>query len=359
MAEISQKKNVSWSPTPSGEAAPHDLRGLKWFSDVKQEPVVWLWEPYIPRRKITILGGDPGQGKTFITTAISAAISRGEPLPGQGTADAEPANVLMLTGEDDPGDTIKPRLMSLEADQTRIALYDRMMVFDSNGLQKLRWLVEEVSPRLIVIDPIVAYLGAKMDMNRSNEVRPIFQALGEIARDFDAGILVVRHMRKTPAGQKSGKAIYNGMGSIDFTASVRSELQVDEDKHGIRYLNHIKTNNGPLGKSIKYAITDSGFHWGEMIDHMPISMRVAPTVSLKLKNEYEVKLFLHDLLSQHPDGLPASDVFAAAKAKGYGETKVKMSKKGIVITVKKGDQWMWMLDPAAPPLEIPGESVIE
>lgn len=317
----------------------------------------WLWYPYIPRGKLTNLGGDPGQGKSYLSAAIASALSVGDPLPGQDFISRPPLRTLMLTGEDDISDTVVPRLMTMNADLDMISLFAESFIFDDEGLRGVRQLMKEIEPTLLVIDPIVAYLGTKMDVNRANEVRPILNEIAQIGKDFNAGILLIRHLRKQPAGASSGKAIYSGMGSIDFTAAARSEMQVSESGDGIKYLNHVKANAGPKGKSIKYAIVDDIFHWGEQVDFIP-STKKTVTVNRKFKNEQLVHLFLFDLLRDHPDGLPASDVFLQAKSHNISDTRLQHV-KGVVVKEKRGMKSWWRLDPTAQRVEPSHDDMIE
>lgn len=306
----------------------------------------WYWFPYIPVGKLTILGGDPGQGKSFITTALAAAASKGDPLPGQGEGTGEITRTLMFTAEDALDDTVVPRLVSMQADLTQIDLFDRPFSLDDAGIAGMKRMIQQGGYTLVVIDPIVAYLGAKMDMNRANEVRPILRALYDLAAELNIALVMVRHMRKMPAGTKGGKAIYNGMGSIDFTAAARSELQVDEGSNGQMYLNHIKANSGGKGKSVEYRIENDTFTWGPQVDQV-VFKKNTKAVSKKFKGETVVRLFLFDLLKDHPDGLPSNDVFLAAKAQGISDTKLKAVKVGMVLSTKEKDHWQWRLDPKA------------
>lgn len=346
--KISSKRRADWVGKPDTERDLETKGGFKWMTEVQMEAIEWFWYPYIPKGKLTILGGDPGQGKSFITAAIAAYKSRGWPLPGEIDIETEPQTTLMLAGEDDPGDTVKPRLMGMQANLSRIAIYDNSIILDGPGLALLRKMMAETRATLFVIDPIVAFLGAKMDMNRSNEVRPIMRALSDIAHDFKAAGLIVRHMRKAPAGKEKGKAIYNGMGSIDFTAAVRSELQVEEGTTGDKYLNHVKANAGPKGKSIRYSISGEPavFEWGHVID-IPVDFGRSKVVSRKMQGEAAARQWLFDQLKDAPDGILSNDIFLKAKVAGYSDTKITHIKKGLVLSVKSGGQWYWKLDPGA------------
>lgn len=323
-------------------------KGPKPISEVIETPIEWFWEPYIPLGRLSMLGGDPGAGKSFITTALSATFSRGEPFPGE-TDSREPGNTLMLAVEDDPADTIKPRLRNLQADLTRIYISEEDIVLDADGLGAIRTMIKQTNAKLVIIDPIVAFLGPKMDMNRANEVRHIMKGLARIAKDENIAILVVRHNRKEAAGQ-TGKAIYAGMGSIDFTASVRSEMAVVTSKSDVHFLNHIKTNSGRKGQSITYSITNqedgSGlFAWGDFAAWPPTSAKTKGMIEVRFKDDQIVKSWIFDQLIQAPEGISSKELEERAKLQGYDDTKIRRAKKGLALSVKRGSTWYWILDP--------------
>ena len=146
------------------------------MSEINAEEVQWLWYPYIPLGKLTILQGDPGEGKTSFILAVLAALTRGEPLPECEQA-AEPMNVIYQTAEDGLADTIKPRLESAGADCTRVLVIDEgkreLTLCDA----RLEEAIRRTGAKLIVLDPLQAYLGSNVDIHRANEVRPVLKRL--------------------------------------------------------------------------------------------------------------------------------------------------------------------------------------
>jgi len=327
------------------------------MSDVEETKIEWLWEPYIPFGRLTMLGGDPGSGKSFITAAITAMVSQGGSLPGDKEEAREPMNVLMLSVEDDPADTLRPRLRALGANLTKIVFSTEDIVLDTEGLQAIREMIRDSNAKLAILDPIVAFLGAKMDMNRANEVRTVMKGLARIAKEENVAILIVRHNRKEGTNGSTGKAIYSGMGSIDFTASVRSELAVTEAKTGIKFLNHIKANSGRKGNSLTYTITSypdgsPNFQWGGFAAWPPHTAETKIVISKRFKNEYKIKRWLYDLLVQHPKGELAKNVFAKGELSGYSQTKLEHAKKGLASSFRAGSEWYWLLEKgAAPPVD--------
>ncbi len=238
------------------------------LADVEAEEVEYLWPPYLPRRKLTLIEGDPGVGKTWLALAITAAVTSGrQPGPdGQPGEPREPANVLYLTAEDGLADTLRPRLDTMGADVERVTVLEgvrgRDGKLDEFTLQKDSEMLEaalaEVKPAFVVIDPIQGFLGS-IDMHRANEVRPLLAGLGRLADRHGCAVAAIRHLRKSP----SDKAIYRGLGSIDFTAAVRSVLLVGSDPQDSNrsVVAHAKANLSKLGPSLAFEIRDGNFSW--------------------------------------------------------------------------------------------------
>jgi len=209
---------------------------LRMFSmqDIKADPVAWLWEPYIPRGKITIVQGDPGDGKTTMTLAIAAAVVNGESLPG-GFADI-PANVIFQTAEDGLADTIKPRLEQLGADCSRIHVIDESEQPLSLSDERLEQAIVQTHAKLLIIDPIQAYLGGS-DMNSARGMRLLMKSLGSVAERTGCTIIIIGHLNK-----KDGKAQYRGLGSIDIFAAARSVLAIHRTGDNMRLAVQVKSN---------------------------------------------------------------------------------------------------------------------
>ena len=229
------------------------------MSEINAEEVQWLWYPYIPLGKLTIIQGDPGEGKTSFILAVIAALTRGDPLPECERA-AEPMNVIYQTAEDGLGDTVKPRLIEAGADLDRVLVIDDSDVQLTLSDERIEKAIVENNARLVIIDPIQAYLGADVDMNRANEVRPIFMRLGQVAQRTGCAILLIGHLNKA-AGMQS---LQRGLGSIDIAAAVRSVMFIGKLKHDptMRILTHEKSSLAPPGVSLAFSLGDEGgFRW--------------------------------------------------------------------------------------------------
>ena len=191
------------------------------MEEIHAETVKWLWYPYLPRGKLTIVQGDPGEGKTTFVLAVIAALTCGEVLPETEQAQ-EPINVIYQTAEDGLADTIKPRLETAGADCSRVLVIDESQRDLTLSDKRLEQAVHQTGAQLIVLDPIQAYLGNDVDMHRANEVRPILKQVAKMAERTGCGVILIGHMNKTQ-GLKAG---YRGLGSIDFRAAARSVLVV-------------------------------------------------------------------------------------------------------------------------------------
>ena len=164
------------------------------MSDVELTPVEWLWKPYLPFGKLSVLQGNPGEGKTYFAMHLAAACTNGKLLPNM--EHMEPFNVIYQTAEDGLGDTVKPRLIEAGADLDRVLVIDDSEVQLTLSDERIEKAIIENNARLVIIDPIQAYLGADVDMNRANEVRPIFMRLGQVAQRTGCAILLIEEMQK-------------------------------------------------------------------------------------------------------------------------------------------------------------------
>ena len=310
------------------------------MSEVQEVAVEWLWEPYLPFGKLTILQGNPGEGKTYFAMQLAAACTNRRPLPNM--EPLKPFNVIYQTAEDGLGDTVKPRLLEAGAD------LDRVMVIDDGDKpltlsdKRIERAIRENHARLLIIDPVQAFLGADVDMNRANEVRPIFRRLGEIAQETGCAIILIGHLNKAAGSQST----YRGLGSIDITAVVRSLLFIGKVKNDptTRVLIQEKSSLAPPGKSLAFSLGDgNGFQWIGEYD-MTADELLAGVEHTETKAEQAEKLIL-DLLADGKQMLSA-DIDKAAAQRGISARTVRTAKQSLgnkLVSERSGTQWLLSL----------------
>ena len=317
------------------------------MEQVEVEKIDWLLYPFIPFGKVTIVQGDPGEGKTTMVLQIIAKLTKGEAVLPSGsdepaleekTMDLEPVNVIYQTAEDGLGDTIKPRLLSAGADCSRV------MVIDDNDQAltmmdaRLEEAIIKTKARLVVLDLIQGFLGAAVDMHRANEIRPLMKRVAVLAEKYHCAIILIGHMNKN----SNGKSSCRGLGSIDFQAAARSVLIVGriKDEPEIRVVCHVKSSLAPEGKSIAFRLDkDTGFEW---IGEYDISADDLLSGDNRGQKIHEAKEFLKEILVS--GSVAQTKVAEEAEVRGIKKKTLWNAKKELEIdSVKIGNQWFWML----------------
>lgn len=307
------------------------------MSDIQPEEVQWLWYPYIPLGKLTVIQGDPGEGKTTFVLAVIAALTKGEALPEREPLD--PVNILYQTAEDGLADTIRPRLDALGADCSRVLVIDESKRELSLSDERIRQAMEKTRAKLLVLDPLQAYLGAEVDMHRANEVRPILKRLGSVAEQMGCAVVLIRHLNKMQ-GQKSG---HRGMGSVDFQAAARSVLLVGRTKEDpqLRIVVPDKSSLAPEGESIAFALDpEQGFQWKGYCAYNAEELLGGSTKQVQTKT-MQAEETLRNLLDKPA---PAEEILRRITAVGISERTLMTAKKNLgVLSEKRGGQWFWRL----------------
>jgi hypothetical protein len=232
-------------------------------NSITPSEIDWLWFPYIPYGAASLIFGPGGSGKSHIAVEIAARLSQGDPLPGQSER-SKPQKVLMLSAEDDFDKVLVPRLMKAGANLNNIAFPEDPFVLNASGVAALKAYMASFDASVVFIDPIVHYIGPKVDMNKANEVRGAIGAFHQIAKDKNLAIVIVGHSKKSDEGEDYNKA----MGSADFNNAVRSAMYTTRIPDGSRVLKHVKANYAKLGPSQIYDFEGpEGFEWkGEAED---------------------------------------------------------------------------------------------
>ena len=314
------------------------------FSDITKTEIEWLWYPYIPFGKITVLQGDPGCGKSLLMMDLIARVTTGECLPDGRKHD--PINVIYQCSEDGTGDTIKPRMESMGVDCTKVSCINEDLFALTLDDELFRRAIIDLDARLLVIDPFQAYIGDSV-LSSATGMRRVMKKLGIWATAFNCAVILVGHLNK----KTSQKELYRGLGSVDIMALARSVIQIersDEDDH-IRYLSHVKSNLSVLGPKKTFRIDGKGsLHWideheSENADEL-ISMDnnlMDGIDSINGKTELAAKAMIR-LLSFGPK--KAQAVIDEIEKQNISDRTIKYAKKLVGIeSFRKGGQWYWSL----------------
>ena len=312
------------------------------MADVELTSVDWLWFPYIPFGKLTIIQGNPGEGKTYFAMRLAAACTNRKPLPGMETL--EPFNIIYQTAEDGLGDTVKPRLIEADADLERVLVIDDRDIPLTLADERIARAIRENNARLVIIDPVQAFLGADVDMNRANEVRPIFRSLGDIAQATRCAIVLIGHLNKATGAQST----YRGLGSIDITAAVRSLLFIGKlkDSPTTRVLIHEKSSLAPPGQSLAFSLGDEkGFEWIGAYDITADELLAGTDTAKTESKTAQAQMLILELLA---DGkrMPSAELEKAVNERGISSRTMRTAKSRIgdrLVTEKDGTAWVCYL----------------
>ena len=324
------------------EETKNGLQMIK-MSEIQSQEVSWLWYPFIPYGKLTIIQGDPGDGKTTLVLNIAAWLSKGEGLDSEMKL-SEPVNVIYQSAEDGLADTVKPRLELAGADCERILVIDEKEKSLSMVDERLEKAIVQTKARMLILDPIQAYLGGGMDMNRANEAKDMTKELGALAEKHQCAIVLIGHMNKA-AGNK---AAYRGMGSIDFFAVARSVLLVGrvEGEENIRAVVQIKNNLAAFGHPKAFALSEDGFQW--LGDYEITADEVLGGIAPKVNKMELAKRMLREL-ALASNAVLSNEIFDMADEQGISKRTLENAKRELGIQARKiNNSWYWELDKVKP-----------
>jgi hypothetical protein len=327
-------------------------------ADVPAEPVRWLWPSRIPLGKLTVLDGDPGVGKSTLTLSIAAKVTTGSPFPDR--TRPEPADVLLLSAEDEIGDTIRPRLEAAGADLARAWVLPDVREEGEPprppelpaDLDRLEAMVKDRAAALVVVDPLMAFLSGQVDAHRDQDVRRALAAMAGMAARTRAAVLIVRHMNKGTGGNP----LYRGGGSIGIIGAARAGLLAapDPDDDGRRVLAMTKSNLAKMPDALAYRLVTDDRHgvarvvWDGATGHTAADLlrvrRDDPDDQAPARSEAEE--VLREILSDGP--IPARQAKQLARDAGIAERTLDRARQGIGAVTRregfgKGARWLWSL----------------
>ena len=314
------------------------------LSEVEPAEIHWLWPGRIPLGKLTLMAGDPGLGKSLVTLDMAARVSTGKDWPDVPTPQTNAAEVILLAAEDDLGDTVRPRMDQAGADPQRVHVVTAVRTpkatrpFNlAEDLEQLRRAMAAIpDPRLVIIDPITAYLG-EAEAQSNAEIRALLAPLSALAAELSVAVVAVTHLRKS-----GGKAIYRAMGSLAFAAAARAVWGVakDPDHENRQLLVPVKMNIGPQPTALAYSIQE-----GPVVDWDPNVVHVtADTVlgdAAKTSAVQDAADFLSKALKNGPH--PAVDIEKQARQQAISKASLKRARHRLRIRSRRDDAGRWVL----------------
>ena len=315
---------------------------IKYYSSVNTSEVSWLWYPYIPYGKLTLIQGDPGEGKSSLALKIASLLSVGGCMP-DGSALSEPGNVIYQCLEDDTADTIKPRLEKYGADTTKIAfLSDEISpvsTFDNTDLIKA---IEKLDAKMLILDPIQSFFSKDFDYRNVGLVRNYMNKLAGVGAKTGCAIVLIGHLNKN----EGSKNIYRGLGSIDISAISRSVLQVERlsDNSKVRIIKHVKSSLASEGGTFGFEIDDiNGISWiGDIDLENESESIISQSICCYGEKTNTVKNLLVEWLES--EDLPYNEIIVRMNKYNVSLRTIKMVKKELgICSIRKSDGWYWHL----------------
>ena len=314
-------------------------------SEITPKKVEWLWYPYIPFGKVTLLQGDPGDGKSQLMLAVSALVSKGRSLPFADEEDAhEPMTVIYQTTEDDADDTVVPRFITSDGDRDRLLFIredEKNLTFGDN---RIRSAIVRSGAKLLILDPLSSYIGDDCSLNAANETRAAFNHLIGVAKDTGCAIVIIAHMNK----MRETSPLYRTSGSIDIAGVARSILAIartpNKENPNERMMVQVKSNLAPTGSAILFEVGEKGITF---IDEIEMTAEqafssIAPKLGRPSAECEAATAFILDLMKAGKLTATACEGFL--KDKGFKKSTIKKAKKKAgVVSVKEGMIWYWTL----------------
>lgn len=306
------------------------------FEDVEVSQVRWLAKPYFPLGKLVIVQGDPGEGKTTFMLNLISILTNSKDKEGNYTR--QPVHTIYLNAEDGLNDTIKPRLLAAGADCNYVHTIDDSRVPLTLDDPRIEEAIYMTDAKLLVIDPLQAYLGAGIDMHRANEIRPVMTYLASVAERTGCTIVLIGHMNKA----QGMKSTYRGLGSIDLVAAARSVIVIAKDKSNpdIRVIAQIKNSLAPIPKPCAFKIIDGGDI--QFIGEYDCDVE---DLLMGIGNNAEYNEAVNIIRTELENGeKPQREIMKKISHLELSQNKISKIKKSLNIeSVKRGNIWFWTM----------------
>jgi hypothetical protein len=350
----------------SESTAPDAGRGWTRLDTVQAQPVKWLWPRRIPQGKLVVVEGDPGLGKSTITLDLTARITTHRAMPdGTPNGLAGPADVLLLSAEDGLADTIKPKLVAMGADLTRVHQWEGVPEGDAlrppalpADLDALAHKVEATGAAVVILDPLTAYLAGSVDVYKDHHIRRALAPLAVLAERLGVTFIVLRHLVKSPT---SDNPLHRGGGSVAIGAAARVVLVVapdpDDHNHARRILAVSKNNLAAIPPSLAFTLSGHDdqpaiVQWEGKSEHTARTL-----LALNADEKTDTRLALDEAVEFLRQTLAsgrrlATDVQQDAEAQGITLATLRRAKKTLGVEAKHEGygpkvQWYWQL-PVSP-----------
>lgn len=309
-----------------------------YYSNITPKAVDWLWYPYIPLGKLTVIQGDPGDGKSTLVLNLVALLTRGLPMPDGYISNGSRVAIYQCA-EDGMADTIKPRLEQAGADCDQVAYIvdnDIALTLEDGRIETA---IQETGASVFIIDPIQAFIPSDSDMQSATKMRSILRKLSTTAEKNNCAVILIGHMNKG----SGAKSLYRGLGSIDIAAIARSVLMIsrDETKPNIRYMYPIKSSLAPEGPAIAFSFkSGGGLEWQGRYELNTAELVDSITVKTSKRDKARAKM----LQMLERSDRTAKEVYAALAEIGIGSRTVEKAKKELKVrTYRTGGCWYWGL----------------
>lgn len=310
-------------------------------SEITPKSVEWLWYPYIPFGKVTLLQGDPGDGKSQLNVDTISSCLKSKPFPFVDDEEKhDPMTVIYQTTEDDADDTVVPRFIASDGDRDKLLFIrenEKSLTFDDD---RIRSAIEKSGARLLILDPLSSYIGDSCSLNAANEMRIKFNHLIAVAKDTGCAVVIIAHINK----MRKTSPLYRTSGSINIAGVARSILAItrtqNKENPNKRLMVQVKSNLAPTGSAILFEVGEKGITFIneiEMTAEQAFSS-IAPKFGRPSAECEAATAFILDLMKAGKLTATACEGFL--KDKGFKKSTIKKAKKNAgVVSVKEGMIW--------------------